>query len=199
MGAKLSQEEVSKRVSENFIQKIQVISEYKTKRDNIKLQCLDCNFIWETKAANVLYIDGCKYHYCPNCGNPANKKNRIMLKCAYCGKEIEKVPSDMKKNKSGYFYCCKEHGNLHKNQLRKESGEWDNSLSYRQKALEIFPHKCDICGWNEDERILEVHHVDENRNNNKIDNLVILCPTCHRKITLGYYIYDKENHTLIGI
>ena len=122
-----------------------------------------------------------------------------MLKCAYCGKEIEKVPSDMKKNKSGYFYCCKEHGNLHKNQLRKESGEWDNSLSYRQKALEIFPHKCDICGWNEDERILEVHHVDENRNNNKIDNLVILCPTCHRKITLGYYIYDKENHTLIGI
>jgi len=32
-----------------------------------------------------------------------------------------------------------------------------------------------------------VHHIDENHNNNDIKNLCLLCPICHRKITLGYY------------
>ena len=49
-----------------------------------------------------------------------------------------------------------------------------------------------VCGWDEDERILEVHHLDENREHNDISNLSILCPTCHRKITLGYYVLTND-------
>jgi len=59
-------------------------------------------------------------------------------------------------------------------------------------------HKCAVCGWAEDERILEVHHKDEDRSNNALDNLIILCPTCHRKITLGYYKLT-EDYKLIEI
>jgi predicted HNH restriction endonuclease len=43
------------------------------------------------------------------------------------------------------------------------------------------------CGYDEDERILEVHHIDEDRNNNDIKNLCILCPNCHVKITYHFY------------
>ena len=28
---------------------------------------------------------------------------------------------------------------------------------------------------------LDIHHKDENRQNNNIDNLIMLCPNCHRK------------------
>lgn len=78
-----------------------------------------------------------------------------------------------------------------------ESGEWDDSSNYRLRAMSNLPHRCMVCGWDEDERILEVHHINENRQNNELENLVILCPTCHRKITLGYYSLDMENKKLI--
>ena len=67
----------------------------------------------------------------------------------------------------------------------------ENGSNYRRNAFLSYPHKCDICGWNEDERISEVHHLDEDRNNNKIENLRILCPICHKKLTLHLYSYQE--------
>jgi hypothetical protein len=55
--------------------------------------------------------------------------------------------------------------------------------------------KCAVCGYDEDVRILEVHHKDEDHSNNDLNNLCILCPNCHRKITLHYY-YLTEDFTL---
>jgi hypothetical protein len=42
--------------------------------------------------------------------------------------------------------------------------------------------KCEKCGYNEVKDILGIHHKDENRKNNKIENLMIVCPTCHSLI-----------------
>ena len=28
---------------------------------------------------------------------------------------------------------------------------------------------------------LDMHHIDQNRENNVIDNLIMICPNCHRK------------------
>lgn len=39
----------------------------------------------------------------------------MIVKCKYCGKEFNKKPSEIKKSKTGIFYCCKEHMNLDKN------------------------------------------------------------------------------------
>lgn len=64
--------------------------------------------------------------------------------------------------------------------------------NYRQIAFNTYEHKCMVCGYDEDERILEVHHIDENHNNNDIDNLCILCPNCHRKVTLHLYSLTDE-------
>ena len=199
MGKKLTQEEVERRIKEYFIQNVEVISEYSTKREPIELHCLDCGHTWSTKAQTVLYLELNKsnHHCCPNCGT--NKKGENVL-CAFCGKEIYRRKKDIEKNISGYFYCSRECGNKHKNQLRKQSGEWEEgTTNYRNRAMETYEHKCFCCGWNEDERILEVHHIDENRSNNKISNLCLLCPTCHRKITLGYYKLDIENRVLIEL
>ena len=199
MGKRLTQEEVEKRVKDYFIQNVEVIGKYTTRRDPIELHCLDCDYTWSPIAQNVLYLDRSKSasHRCPNCGTEREGK---YVKCAYCNKELYRSKKDIEKNVSGYFYCSRECGNRHKNQLRKENGEWDEGISnYRLRAMEYYEHKCLCCGWNEDERILEAHHIDENRGNSHISNLCLLCPTCHRKITLGYYKLDVENKRLIEV
>lgn len=199
MGAKLTQEEVEKRVKDSFLERVEVVSKYISKREPLEIRCLECGYKWSTRAQNVLYVETSKagMHRCPSCGT--NKTGRL-LKCGYCGKEIYRSQKDIDKNSSGYFYCSRECGNRHKNQLRKERGEWDEGLTnYRLRALEFYEHKCLCCGWDEDERILEAHHIDEDRSNSHISNLCLLCPTCHRKITLGYYKLDLENKKLIEI
>lgn len=33
----------------------------------------------------------------------------------------------------------------------------------------------------------QIHHIDDNPSNNEILNLILVCPTCHSKITKGDY------------
>jgi hypothetical protein len=54
----------------------------------------------------------------------------------------------------------------------------------RKKLIEdgLKEERCEICGldmWLDQKITLELHHVDGNRYNNKLDNLQILCPNCH--------------------
>ena len=139
---------------------------------------------------------------CPLCLSEINRKNRIRkkVKCAYCGLEFERPLSKLECSKSGLYFCCREHKDLAQ---RLDSGtdfdiirpshygnytEGATSVAgYRRTAFYLYPHKCAICGWDEDEDILQVHHIDENRKNCNSDNLIILCPTCHWKLTLGKY------------
>lgn len=49
-----------------------------------------------------------------------------------------------------------------------------------------------ICGEN---KIVAVHHYDENRKNNSIENLIPLCPTHHQYVHSRYKeeVMDKIN------
>ena len=55
-------------------------------------------------------------------------------------------------------------------------------VHYRAKCLNEKGEKCVECGAEEE---IEVHHVDGNRWNNSLDNLVPLCHECHAKIHQG--------------
>ena len=58
------------------------------------------------------------------------------------------------------------------------------SQSYRKTVSD----KCWICS---SESNLQVHHIDENRDNNKENNLATLCPSCHQAL------HNKNLQTLI--
>lgn len=54
----------------------------------------------------------------------------------------------------------------------------------KKKILEegIKEHKCECCGlttWLNQPIPLELHHIDGDRTNNKIENYQLLCPNCH--------------------
>lgn len=199
--AKLDLEEVKQRITNYFVQDVILIGDYKNKRTSITLHCNDCKHTWSVIAGNVLYIGHDQYKkHCPNCGNHnANRRNGEIVNCSYCHSEIYRNQTQIDNNKTGNFYCSKECGNRHKNEIREQNGEWTNSSNYRRKAFNLYEHKCLICDWNEDERILEVHHIDECREHNEVENLCILCPICHRKLTLGYYTLTKVEGSYIII
>lgn len=51
-------------------------------------------------------------------------------------------------------------------------------------------HHCAFCPEKEPAS-LQIHHIDENRSNNQIENLIMVCATCHAKIT-GRVIPESE-------
>lgn len=52
-------------------------------------------------------------------------------------------------------------------------------INYRKIAFGTYDPLCAHCGFGIPS-VLEVAHLDGNRANNDIDNLVILCPNCHK-------------------
>lgn len=125
--------------------------------------------------------------YCSKECSQKARITRIKKTCANCGKLVERPPFKLKQSISGNVFCSHSCSSIYNNSLREK-----NSINtYRRVAFENYKHECAICGWNKDERILEVHHIDENRKNNKLDNLIILCPICHRYLTLHLKSLDE--------
>ena len=58
-------------------------------------------------------------------------------------------------------------------------------------AFRNYKHKCVMCGL-EEECCLQVHHIDGNRHNSSLDNLIILCANCHSRIHRGGYKITEE-------
>lgn len=54
-----------------------------------------------------------------------------------------------------------------------------NNFRYRNLAFKNYPPIFAHCGFGIKE-VLEVAHLDGNRNNNQVANLVVLCPNCHK-------------------
>jgi 5-methylcytosine-specific restriction endonuclease McrA len=52
-------------------------------------------------------------------------------------------------------------------------------VNYRKLAFAHYPPVCAHCGFGITD-VLEVAHIDCDRSNNAINNLVILCPNCHK-------------------
>ena len=52
----------------------------------------------------------------------------------------------------------------------------ENATRYRTICFHHWPKECQICGH---DKIVAVHHIDENKKNNSPENLIPLCPTHH--------------------
>ena len=75
---------------------------------------------------------------------------------------------------------------INKWKLDHTTGSITNSISgHIRRYIRIkFENKCSQCGWNRINPVtgkvpLEVDHIDGNHQNNREDNLRLLCPNCH--------------------
>ena len=105
------------------------------------------------------------------------KSNRILdRKCPVCNKNFK--PGTSKQVTCSYS-CSNTYfrsGTSHPNYGRGEK-------NYRARCFEVHEKKCIVCG---EDKIVAVHHYDENHNNNEIINLIPLCPTHHSYVHSRY-------------
>lgn len=132
--------------------------------------------------------------YCSvECRHKSQFKGKF-FRCEICDKQTYRMPSKIKHSKSGKFFCSKSCQTKWRNSVFVEDKHpnWTNGeKSYRNIMIKNgMVNKCHYCGL-EDKRVLMVHHIDHNRQNNQKSNLISLCFNCHYLIH-----HDKEAESI---
>jgi len=140
-------------------------------KDNPTFFKVSCKYCNEKKA-----ICGIKMHETSCYLNPSNIKL-----CPVCKKPIK----DYKHNVTCSSKCARNYYS----EMYKEYGKKDKNLTYTTICFENHKKECIICGEN---IIVAVHHYDHNPNNNKVENLIPLCPTHHMYMHSKHIYIIKE-------
>jgi len=101
--------------------------------------------------------------------------------CVHCGKEFFVSVNNKEEYKvlTCSYACSGAYPPFISNRVIAKVGE---AKSYPIVAKRAGLSSCCICGESE---VLDVHHLDEDRDNNEISNLVPLCPTHHAYLHRG--------------
>jgi hypothetical protein len=81
-------------------------------------------------------------------------------------------------------YSC---SNVHFRHLRNKP---DNYVRYRTICFNFHKKECVVCGEN---KIVSVHHINENHDDNRPENLIPLCPTHHQ------YVHSRFKNDVLPI
>ena len=167
-----------------------IIDGYGKKRKAKKVKCIYCGIDF-LKAER--FLNKSRNHFCCNLHSILyRKKPEIKVICSTCNKIFYKTECSLKNSKSGLYFCsrkCKDKGQTIKFGLKTMwPDHYDNNgySTYRRIAFDHYEHKCECCNFDQYKEILQVHHIDCNRENNIVENLIILCPNCHSLLTFGF-------------
>lgn len=103
--------------------------------------------------------------------NPINIKLCIVCNTPIKNWTPRKRNGIIKQNVTCSYSCSNKHF-----RSGEQNGNWKQE-SYRSTCFLHHKKECVICNEN---YIVEVHHLDGNKNNNHPSNLIPLCPTHHR-------------------
>ena len=127
---------------------------FKVNAHNIKVKCKHCSKVFGKANIKIhetnCYLNKSNLKLCPICSTPI-KNFRTSETCSYS--------------------CANKHFKTGEN-----NGNW-NKDAYRSTCFAYHKKSCVICGEN---KIVEVHHLDEDKLNNTPENLIPLCPTHHQ-------------------
>lgn len=138
-----------------------------------------CEYCGETY--ETWWETGKKQKYCSRECASKSKLDRTVLICRKCHKEFEVVNS-LKKQ----VYCSREcfFADKYGEKRLRNTQKLDEGIRNLIKERDTF--RCQFCNQKENDRDTVygfiVHHIDGNRRNNELTNLITLCHPCHRFI-----------------
>lgn len=129
---------------------------------------------------------------------------RITRQCGYCGKDVEVIPA--RSNHKNVFcdetcysfyrkFIYQQPSGLDSHWFGKRGSvtpNWRGGLSYEPYSCEFGKelkelirakdsYTCQLCGVSQNGESLCIHHIDYDKNNNSVENLISLCRKCHGK------------------
>lgn len=149
--------------------------------------CSHCKKEFQTKPSWIRY--GRKY-----CSEPCQRlgmRKGKNVKCSWCEKVVYKSLKELHGTKSGKLFCSKTCSLawIASEHQEENHPNWKNGEKSYRHILERHTKKkiCILC-QTENPDVMAVHHVDQNRKNNKLSNLQWLCHNCHHLV----HCYPRE-------
>lgn len=153
----------------------------------------ECQFCGKPFIADSREVNRGNAKYCSlSCSGKAPKQLQYKQICKHCGKEFMSSSKNAK-------YCsdsCKQKNYRARQKSLSENG---TSIKNYYKVFENIP--CELCSWDKTSR--DLHHIIEvsNGGTNELNNLICVCPNCHRMIHNNLISEDNirnviENRTI---
>lgn len=167
------------------------------------VQCITCGKDIEVSkhaSAKQCKCNDCKSTKSYGCkSRKSYDKGKKQIYCVNCGKKLVKKQ---------WKYCNQncQHEYKHKKYIERWKNGEEDGLSKGKKYIsghivrylhKKYDNKCAECGWDKknayvDKCMLDIHHIDGNRKNNKEENLILICPNCH-SLTGNYRYINGKN------
>ncbi len=128
------------------------------------------------------------------------RAGKIIL-CFICRKETYKEPKALKHSKSGNHFCSKSCQTIWRNSMvfiGPNHPNWKGGSCRNYRVIMSKTGKKKICIRCEtkDERVIAVHHIDHNHQNNDSKNLTYLCHNCHFLI---HHYNEERQRLMVGV
>lgn len=117
-------------------------------------------------------------------GRPVNLETRSKMRSSQLGRHHTK--ETCKKVSENHADVSGEKNPMFNGWSSREPYGIDWSDKLRERAREKDFNMCHLCGLSQEESHIKlaIHHIDYNKKNNDINNLVTLCSSCHNKTNI---------------
>lgn len=113
----------------------------------------------------------------------------IEVQCLNCNKIVNRHKSEIHKR----TFCTRDCYVAYSSKHKGYKVSFRNPIP-RIKSIRKLIKICDICGYDINKKMIQIHHRDSNRNNHSIENLQFICIWCHICITRGIPFHNRSDY-----
>ena len=94
-------------------------------------------------------------------------------------------------------------GKMSLDEILVENSDYKDATKLKRRLIKegVKENKCEICGidsWNSKPISLQIHHINGKHNDNRLCNIMLLCPNCHSQTdTYAGKNSNRDNNTTL--